>query len=63
MWLGVYQAIYTKNTMIRMGNPVYDDATLFEFYYRNLQAGLSWITILNKREKFRAAFDQFDYKK
>jgi 3-methyladenine DNA glycosylase Tag len=30
-----------------MGTPVYDDATLFEFLFRN-QAGLSWITILNK---------------
>lgn len=46
------------------GTPVYDDATLFEFLLlETFQAGLSWITILNKRENFRAAFDQFDYKK
>lgn len=46
------------------GNPVYDDATLFEFLIlETFQAGLSWITILNKRENFRKAFDQFDYKK
>jgi DNA-3-methyladenine glycosylase I len=46
-----------------MGNPVYDDATLFEFYYlKTFQAG-SWITILNKRENFRAAFDQLITKK
>lgn len=46
------------------GTPVYDDATLFEFLLlETFQAGLSWITILNKRENFRAAFDQFNYKK
>ena len=46
------------------GKPVYDDATLFEFLIlETFQAGLSWITILNKRENFRAAFDYFDYKK
>ena len=46
------------------GKPVYDDATLFEFLLlETFQAGLSWITILNKRENFRQAFDQFDYTK
>jgi DNA-3-methyladenine glycosylase I len=46
------------------GKPVYDDATLFEFLLlETFQAGLSWITILNKRENFRKAFDNFDYKK
>ncbi len=46
------------------GKPVYDDATLFEFLLlETFQAGLSWITILNKRENFRKAFDQFDYRK
>jgi DNA-3-methyladenine glycosylase I len=46
------------------GEPVYDDKTLFEFLIlETFQAGLSWITILNKRENFRTAFDQFDYKK
>jgi DNA-3-methyladenine glycosylase I len=45
------------------GEPVYDDATLFEFLVlETFQAGLSWITILNKRENFRKAFDNFDYK-
>lgn len=44
--------------------PVYDDDTLFEFLIlETFQAGLSWITILKKRENFRAAFDNFDYKK
>ena len=46
------------------GTPVYDDATLFEFLVlETFQAGVSWITILNKRENFRKAFDNFDYKK
>lgn len=45
------------------GTPVYDDATLFEFLIlETFQAGLSWITILNKRENFRTAFDHYDYK-
>ncbi len=46
------------------GVPVKDDATLFEFLIlETFQAGLSWITILNKRDNFRKAFDNFDYKK
>jgi len=46
------------------GVPVYDDHTLFEFLVlETFQAGLSWITILRKRENFREAFDDFDYKK
>lgn len=46
------------------GNPVYDDDKLFEFLVlETFQAGLSWYTILKKRENFRKAFDHFDYKK
>ena len=46
------------------GVPVYDDTTIFEFLIlETFQAGLSWITILRKRENFRAAFDGFNYKK
>lgn len=46
------------------GLPVYDDETLFEFLIlEGFQAGLSWLTILRKRENFRKAFDNFDYKK
>ena len=45
------------------GEPVYDDETLFEFLFlETFQAGLSWITILIKRENFRRAFDNFDYR-
>jgi len=44
------------------GVPVKDDATLFEFLIlETFQAGLSWITILRKRENFRKALDDFDY--
>jgi DNA-3-methyladenine glycosylase I len=43
------------------GVPVHDDRTLFEFLIlEGAQAGLSWETILNKRENYRAAFDNYD---
>lgn len=43
------------------GVPVHDDRLLFEFLIlEGAQAGLSWITILRKRENYRAAFDNFD---
>jgi len=43
------------------GVPVHDDRTLFEFLIlEGAQAGLSWNTILNKRDAYRAAFDNFD---
>jgi len=43
------------------GVPVHDDRTLYEFLVlEGAQAGLSWETILNKRENYRAAFDGFD---
>jgi DNA-3-methyladenine glycosylase I len=46
------------------GVPVHDDRTLFEFLIlEGAQAGLSWETILNKRENYRAAFDNFDPQK
>jgi DNA-3-methyladenine glycosylase I len=46
------------------GVPVHDDRLLFEFLIlEGAQAGLSWQTILNKRENYRAAFDQFDAEK
>lgn len=45
-------------------NPVYEDDKLFEFLVlETFQAGLSWYTILKKRDNFRKAFDQFNYKK
>ena len=46
------------------GVPVYEDQKIFEFLLlETFQAGLSWITILRKRENFREAFDDFDYQK
>ena len=46
------------------GVPVYQDDTLFEFLVlETFQAGLSWITILRKREHFRKALDGFDFRK
>jgi DNA-3-methyladenine glycosylase I len=46
------------------GVPVHDDRKLFEFIIlEGMQAGLSWSTILKKRENFRKAFDNFDSKK
>ena len=56
----LYQDYHDKE----WGEPVFDDATLFEFLIlETFQAGVSWITILNKRENFRKAFDNFDYQK
>ncbi|EAZ95404.1 DNA-3-methyladenine glycosylase [Flavobacteria bacterium BAL38] len=46
------------------GKPVYDDETIFEFLIlETFQAGLSWYTVLAKRENFRKAFDNFDWNK
>jgi DNA-3-methyladenine glycosylase I len=56
--------LYKKYHDEEWGVPVYDDQKLFEFLIlETFQAGLSWITILNKRENFRTVFDNFDYKK
>ncbi len=46
------------------GVPVHDDRVLFEYLIlEGAQAGLSWRTVLNKRENYRAAFDHFDAEK
>ena len=46
------------------GVPIYEDTKIFEFLLlETFQAGLSWITILRKRENFRTAFDNFDFQK
>lgn len=56
--------LYEEYHDTEWGVPVKDDDTLFEFLIlETFQAGLSWITILKKRENFRAALDQFSYKK
>jgi len=62
-WCG-NDPLYVDYHDTEWGVPVYDDDTLFEFLIlETFQAGLSWITILRKRENFRKAFDNFDYKK
>jgi len=62
-WVGA-DPLYIAYHDTEWGVPVYDDAKLFEFLIlETFQAGLSWITVLRKRENFRKAFDNFDYKK
>ena len=49
---------------LEWGVPVHDDRLLFEYLIlEGAQAGLSWQTVLNKRENYRAAFDNFDAEK
>lgn len=56
--------LYKKYHDEEWGVPVYDDQKLFEFLIlETFQAGLSWITILKKRNNFRLAFDDFDFHK
>ena len=60
-WCGD-DALYVRYHDEEWGHPVTDDVRLFEkICLEGFQAGLSWITILRKRENFRAAFDQFDF--
>jgi DNA-3-methyladenine glycosylase I len=55
--------LYESYHDLEWGVPVYEDDKLFEFLIlETFQAGLSWITILRKRENFRKAFDNFNYK-
>ena len=62
-WCG-NDPLYVEYHDTEWGIPVYDDAKLFEFLIlETFQAGLSWITVLRKRENFRKAFDNFNYKK
>jgi len=62
-WPGT-DALYIDYHDREWGVPVHDDRRLFEFVVlEGAQAGLSWITILRKREAYRAAFDGFDPEK
>jgi DNA-3-methyladenine glycosylase I len=59
-WAGD-DALYQEYHDTEWGVPLHDDRRLFEFLVlEGAQAGLSWITILRKRENYRAAFDGFD---
>ncbi len=56
-------ALLTRYHDEEWGNPLHDDQKLFEFLALDgMQAGLSWNTILRKRENFRQAFDHFEIK-
>ena len=60
-WCGS-DALYVAYHDNEWGVPVHDDQRLFEFLIlEGAQAGLSWLTILKKRENYRKAFDHFDY--
>lgn len=62
-WCGT-DPLYQKYHDEEWGRPIYEDQKIFEFFVlESFQAGLSWITILRKRENFRIAFDDFDYDK
>jgi DNA-3-methyladenine glycosylase I len=57
-------SLYQNYHDTEWGVPLHDDQRLFEFLIlEGAQAGLSWITILRKRENYRAAFDDFDAKR
>lgn len=59
-WCGTDE-IYVRYHDTEWGRPVTDDRTLFEFLIlESAQAGLSWLTILKKREGYRRAFRDFD---
>lgn len=63
-WVGTGDELYNHYHDTEWGVPVHDERMLFEFLtLETFQAGLSWITVLRKRDNFRKAFDNFDYKK
>ena len=63
-WANPNNELYLKYHDTEWGRAVYDDTVLFEFLILEwAQAGLSWETILKKRENYRKAFDDFDYMK
>lgn len=63
-WVNLNNELYIKYHDLEWGKPKHDDSILFEFLVLEMfQAGLSWECVLNKRENFRKAFDNFDYKK
>lgn len=63
-WVEGKEEIYIKYHDEEWGVPKYDDDILFEMLILEMfQSGLSWITILKKREAFRNAFDNFDIEK
>ncbi|MBP9771606.1 MAG: DNA-3-methyladenine glycosylase I [Candidatus Pacebacteria bacterium] len=62
-WVKEGDALYENYHDHEWGSPVYDDRTIFEFLVlESAQAGLSWITVLRKRENYRKVFVGFDPK-
>lgn len=60
-WVDLSSKVYVDYHDNEWGQPVHDDKKLFEMLIlEGFQAGLSWLTILKKREAFRQAFDGFD---
>ena len=56
--------VYIEYHDSQWGRPVHDDRLLFEFLIlEGAQAGLSWLTVLRKRDNYRKAFDHFDAEK
>lgn len=62
-WAGE-DALYQAYHDVEWGEPVHDDRRLFEMLIlEGAQAGLSWITVLKKRDRYRLVYDQFDPRK
>ena len=63
-WVNNAPDIYIKYHDEDWGVPIFDDIKLFELLVlEGAQAGLSWLTVLKKRENYRLAFDGFDFEK
>ncbi len=63
-WVNLRNAAYVAYHDNEWGKPIYDDKKLFEMLLlESFQAGLSWEIVLNKREAFAKAFNDFDYQK
>ena len=60
-WVNLNDPLYVAYHDFEWGVPIHDDRLLFEYLIlEGMQAGLSWSTILRKRENFRLAFDNFE---
>lgn len=63
-WVNLKNPLYVSYHDKEWGRPHYNDSYMFEFLVlESFQAGLSWECVLNKREAFKKAFDNFDYYK
>ena len=63
-WVDEKSEIYVKYHDEEWGNPKFDDRDLFELLIlEGFQAGLSWLTVLKKRQAFRVEYENFDVQK